>query len=512
MYIKGIIFDFDGTIVSQEIDFKKIFLEIRQLASQYKLKEPEEMLPILEYLKKIQKLNKTKSREFLKGAHAILLARELEYSKNAKPIKGATEFLSQLKKSGIAIGVVTRNSRSVVEKILKEKNIPFDVLLAREDVPEVKPHPSHIRLMIKKLGLKKTEVLVAGDHMLDVLAAKKLGILSCGVLSGGKTHQDFIDVGADFVYNDITHLAVLLGLEKLPEGKLEHQLLKYLIKKYCVLDTSVQTGPGIGMDAAIIKTSKDILLLKSDPITLVSKNIGEYAVTINANDVACLGGIPRWLLTTIIFPAGTRFPVVEETFADISQECHKHNIAWVGGHTEISASVSQVVLCCAIAGEKLKHIKQIKKIKSGDALIMVKQAGIEGASILAREKPEIEKIFPGAFKKAMHATKNPGLSIVKEAMIAWNTADVIRMHDPTEGGIACGIAEIAESLGCGFILNEKNIDFYKPARMFCDYLKMDVYGLISSGCLLVAVPARIAEKLINRYRKCGIRASVIGYA
>ncbi len=47
MHIRGIIFDFDGTIVSQEIDFKKIFLEIRSLLLSYKLREPEGELPIL---------------------------------------------------------------------------------------------------------------------------------------------------------------------------------------------------------------------------------------------------------------------------------------------------------------------------------------------------------------------------------------------------------------------------------------------------------------------------------
>ncbi|MGC8805082.1 MAG: HAD-IA family hydrolase, partial [Candidatus Ratteibacteria bacterium] len=475
-------------------------------------KQPEEKLPILEYLKKIKKLNKTKSEEFLKKAHALLLEKEYAYSKNAKPIRGVIEFLAQLKKFGIAIGIITRNSRSIVETILKENHIPFDVLLAREDVPEVKPHTLHINVMLKKLGLKKDEVLVAGDHMFDVLAAKKLGILSCGVLTGGKSHQDFTNVGADFVYDDITKLVVLLGLKKLPEGKLEHQLLKYLIKKYCVLDESVETGPDIGMDAALIKTSKNNLILKSDPITLVTKDTGKYAVTINANDIACAGGVPRWLLTTMIFPVGTTFPSIEETFSDISKTCRQFKIAWVGGHTEISSSVSQIVLCCAMAGEKLKYIKKVKKIKSGDALILVKQAGIEGASILTREKPVLAKNFPDAFKKAINATKKPGLSIVKEAMIAWKTVPVIRMHDPTEGGIACGIAEIAESLGCGFILNEKSISFYKPAKIFCEYLNIDVYGLISSGCLLVVTDKKSAEKLVRVYKKSGIMATIIGYA
>ncbi|MCX7705479.1 MAG: HAD hydrolase-like protein [bacterium] len=512
MQVRGIIFDFDGTIVSQEIDFKEIFLEIRKLLLFYKLKEPEKHLPILEYLDRVKRLNGKKAGKFLQHARNILLEREKEASKNAKPFEGVHQFLRQLKKEGFLIGIITRNSRIVVKNLLEEKEIPHDLLLAREDVKKVKPHPAHIGLMIREMKLRKDQVIVAGDHPMDVIAAKKLGVLSCGVLSSGKKAEEFFDVGADFVYRDITELAYFLGLSKLPDGKIEHQLLRYLLKKYCRHDRSVLAGPGIGIDAALIDTKRKILAIKTDPITLVSKDIGTYAVTINANDIVCAGAKPRWLVATAIFPSGTTFPIIEETFRDISGACQKQGISLVGGHTEISPCVSQILLCCSMIGEKMKNARQIKRVKPGDVLILVKQAGIEGASILAREHRQLAERFPDTVKKAINATKKPGISIVKEAMLAWKTVPVIRMHDPTEGGIAAGIAEMAECAGCGFIVEGKNISYYRPAKIFSDYLGINVSGLISSGCLLVLVPEKYSRKIINVYRKHKIPVSIIGYA
>lgn len=512
MSIKGIIFDFDGTIVTQEIDFRKIFFEIHGLLLSHKLKAPDKNLPILEYLEKVKKINGEKAESFLKHAYNLLFEREKEASKNAKPISGVKEFLAQLKKVGFVVGVVTRNSRYVVENTLKITDIPYDILLAREDVLRVKPHPSHIELAMKKLKIKKSQVIVAGDHPMDIIAAKKLGVLCCGVLSSGKNAEEFTRVGADFVYKDITHLASFLGLEKLPDGKLDHQLLRYLLRKYCQNNKSIIVGPGIGIDAALIKTDTKILAVKSDPITLVSKNIGTYAVTINANDIVCAGAKPKWLVATAIFPSGTTFPLIEETFREISQACQKQKIVLAGGHTEINCCVSQTLICCSMIGEKLKKIRQVKNVRSGAVLILVKHAGIEGASILARENKTLAKKFPDIVKKAINSTKKPGISIVKEALLAWKTVPVIKMHDPTEGGIAAGIAELAECAGCGFIINEKNISFYGPAKIFSNFLGINVFGLISSGCLLIIVPKKYSAKLVTVYRKHRIPASIIGHA
>ncbi|OQB73787.1 MAG: Selenide, water dikinase [candidate division TA06 bacterium ADurb.Bin131] len=165
-----------------------------------------------------------------------------------------------------------------------------------------------------------------------------------------------------------------------------------------------------------------------------------------------------------------------------------------------------------MVGEKMSGIKQEKDIKEGDSLLLVKEVGIEGSSILARKNASVRRKFPELAKKAFEAIKKPGISVVNEAITAWKTVPVIRMHDPTEGGLTSGIVELAEILQCGFIIEEEKIKIYKPAKVFCDYLGIDIYGLISSGCLLVVVPQNYAANLVSVYKNKKVPVSIIGVA
>src|SRR5512146_1509283 len=94
--------------------------------------------------------------------------------------------------------------------------------------------------------------------------------------------------------------------QSIPSGKLPPCLLKHLLDKYALPGSGVVVGPGIGVDAAVLDVGlpDTCLIAKTDPITLVSEDIGAYAVTINANDVACMGGTPRWFTAAIILPEG----------------------------------------------------------------------------------------------------------------------------------------------------------------------------------------------------------------
>ena len=71
MNIKGLIVDFDGTIITQHINFERIFQKIQALLTLYGLKQPKKNLPVLEYLNEVKRLNRQKSKMFLRQAHNI---------------------------------------------------------------------------------------------------------------------------------------------------------------------------------------------------------------------------------------------------------------------------------------------------------------------------------------------------------------------------------------------------------------------------------------------------------
>ena len=86
----------------------------------------------------------------------------------------------------------------------------------------------------------------------------------------------------------------------LPLGKLEPHLLRKLLEQQGIDDPKVKVGPRYGEDAAAIDLGDRYLLLAADPITFTPERIGWYAVQVNANDIAAMGGEPRYFLSTVL--------------------------------------------------------------------------------------------------------------------------------------------------------------------------------------------------------------------
>jgi len=84
------------------------------------------------------------------------------------------------------------------------------------------------------------------------------------------------------------------------------------------------------------------------------------------------------------------------------------------------------------------------------------------------------------------------------------------MHDPTEGGIAAGLQEVAMASGVGIVAREEDIPMLDETRKICEALGVDPLKLISSGTLLIAAPPESVDELLEDLRNAGIRASVIG--
>src|SRR5206468_2908657 len=94
------------------------------------------------------------------------------------------------------------------------------------------------------------------------------------------------------------------SLDVLPVGKLPGELLERLIGGLPTADPSVVVGPGIGRDAAAISLGEITLVVKTDPITFATDSAALYLVNVNANDLACLGAVPKWMLVTALLPEG----------------------------------------------------------------------------------------------------------------------------------------------------------------------------------------------------------------
>lgn len=300
----------------------------------------------------------------------------------------------------------------------------------------------------------------------------------------------------------------------IPSGKLPLKLLESMLKKYSSSDERVVVGPAIGEDATAIDMGDRYLIAKTDPITFVAEDIGTYAININANDIATMGGRPLWFLVTILLPEGRTTPeLVEKLFQQLSYSCKRLGISLCGGHTEITPGIERPI----VIGMMLGEVEKGSLIKTGgavvgDDIILTKAIAIEAVSILAREKEEeLKSIFGKDFvERCKGFVEYPGISVLKDAQIAIKNGEVHSMHDPTEGGLATGLYEIARAAGVGVIIKGDEIQVFEECRALCEHYGLNPLGIIASGALLITLNPRDTEKVINVLKSEGISALRIG--
>ena len=289
----------------------------------------------------------------------------------------------------------------------------------------------------------------------------------------------------------------------LPLGKLNNKLLIKILNDI----KNDGASPKIGEDSATINIRNDNnLLLSSDPITFDSENIGEYILDICANDIYAAGGEPKWFLITILIPPKTSYNKLKRVISKVNSRAQSLKVDIIGGHTEVTESVNKIVLSGTIVGRINKNFVPNQIVKGNQSIILGGQAGIEGSKIIVENTESNHKII----SKLKKSIKNLTISVNNIAKIAISTGKIIKMHDPTEGGISTALHELCEfsDIGCEIIENEiKFVDNFNEA---CQILNLNPLGVISSGCLLMICKEKDSSEIINKLRSSDIPAIKIG--
>lgn len=298
-------------------------------------------------------------------------------------------------------------------------------------------------------------------------------------------------------------------------GKLPNELLAKLLAKVQARDPRVVLGPGIGRDAAVIDNGGlKLLVAKTDPITFAAGLIGWYAVHVNANDIACMGARPAWLMTTVLLPEGASPDLAESIFDQVLNACQTLEIELVGGHTEFTYRLDRPIIVAALLGEvERDRLVRPEGARPGDALILTKGIAIEGTAVLGREASSALATL-GMTASEIESSKNclfePGISVLPEAIAACEAVRVHAMHDPTEGGLATALYEMAAAAGCGIEVDESRITVLPITRRLCEAAGLQPLGLLASGSLLLAVAGEDTEAALAAIRAAGVAAERIG--
>lgn len=301
----------------------------------------------------------------------------------------------------------------------------------------------------------------------------------------------------------------------LPVGKLKLEQLRRLLHAHVTItDPRVIVGPEIGEDAAVIDMGAAYLVAKTDPITFVADDIGWYAIVINANDLATRGATPKWFLATLLLPEGkTTEAMVEAIFAQLAAACRRYRITLCGGHTEVTYGLDRPIVVGQMLGEVAKdRLVRTAGARVGDDILLTKGVAVEATSIIARVKGEelSRKYSPQFLDACRDFIYTPGISVVEDAMTAVESVRVTAMHDPTEGGVATGLHELAEAAGAGVHVEYEAIPFFPETLELCGQYALDPLGIIASGSLLLTVDPAETSTLLSAFAARQIQASVIG--
>lgn len=498
--IKAVLFDFDGTLTEPgSIDFKLIRQHIGC---------PPDML-ILEYIQSLE--SESDRRQALSTVDRF----EMEAAAESMPNAGAERLLADLKSMGVEIGLISRNSRTAIERSLVNFKITdiesFALVISRDHPVAPKPNPEGILHAADIWGVAVEEILLVGDVIFDIEAAVNAGSLSAFITNG---EEAAAQEKADFIIHSLEELApiVKMGLP-LQGGKLPQELLDNFLGEFKFSDSSVLNWPGIGEDTAAVNAeAEEVIVITSDPITFATDAIGEYAVLVNANDIVTSGGTPRWFLTTLLFPVNTTASEIRCVMAELASVCKRANITLCGGHTEITDGVSRTIVNGMMIGSVRKdRFLDKKDMQPGDHILLTKGVAIEGTALIAREF-EQQLLEQGVSEDIIERAQAflSRISVREEGMIAAGIDGVRALHDITEGGIATALEEFSIAGGFGIEVQMNHIPLLPETAAVCAPFGIDPLGLIGSGSLLICCSSDGLQQLQEKLESATIDAAVIG--
>ncbi|GAA0514499.1 hydrogenase expression/formation protein HypE [Halorubrum aquaticum] len=268
-------------------------------------------------------------------------------------------------------------------------------------------------------------------------------------------------------------------------GKVPPDALADLLAATGAADPAVAVGPAYGEDAAAIDLGDRTLVVATDPLSLAADAVGRLAVHVACNDVAASGADPRWLTNTVLVPDddADRLATIA---ADVDGAATDVGAAVVGGHTETVPALERPLLSMTALGTTDRFLPT-GGASPGDRLLLTKGAGIEATAILAtdfREECADAGVPDDTLESAAAFLED--VSVVPDAAAVREFATAA--HDPTEGGVAGALVELATASGTVLDVERSRVPVRPETRACCDALGIDPLRAFGSGALLAAVP------------------------
>lgn len=207
----AILFDFDGTLAIQTLDFPAILRRLLAFTVSHGL-QPDilhglDILALLDHATAVLTQQQPAiGQRYNREAARLLQEMEVEAAQSSGLLPGVQDLLTALQRQRIGVGIVTRNCDAAVRVAFPHVDVYCQVFVPRDRVAQVKPHPAHLQAALAGLGLPPDRALMVGDGAMDIQAGKALGMFSIGVLTGSSPRAKLLAQGADLVLDSVADL------------------------------------------------------------------------------------------------------------------------------------------------------------------------------------------------------------------------------------------------------------------------------------------------------------------
>ena len=264
-------------------------------------------------------------------------------------------------------------------------------------------------------------------------------------------------------------------------------------------------------DGAVLPPTDKKIAMSTDsytisPLFFSGGNIGHLAIHGTVNDVAMCGAKPRYLSTSFIIEEGVSIELLEQITCSMAEAAKKAGVNVVTGDTKVvnKGDVDGIFInTTGIGYIDLDVNINAKQAREGDIIIVNGPIGNHGISILAsRENLQLDQ--------AISSDTAPLSDLVYQMLSVTKEIHVLR--DPTRGGLATALNEIAQSSKVEIEIEEEKIPIQEMVKDTCEILGYDPLYLANEGKLIAFVPEKHAEKILKKMKNCqyGEQSKIIG--
>lgn len=291
-------------------------------------------------------------------------------------------------------------------------------------------------------------------------------------------------------------------------GLLTHKLLQsgvFDILKNELLDQQ-HDGASFTLNGPVAFSSDSYVIT---PAFFPGGNIGELAINGTVNDLAMCGAVPKYLSLAFIIEEGLTMKEFWEILVSIKEATQKAHIKIVTGDTKVVERGKGDKIFINTSGIGLIHPKaniHHNNIEPGDQVIISGNVATHGIAIMSvRKGLEFETTIESDTVNLNHTV---------EKLLDRFGNDIKFLRDPTRGGIASVLNEVAELTSLGFELDQKNIPVDEQVDGACEMLGLDPLYVANEGLFIAVVKQNIADAFVAALRadENGANAAIIGEA